>query len=169
MNRFYWLLPYEIRRKLFKVIHPKKYEYLTWLRTENPVQLNSPTFKPFIDNKCIFVHIPKAAGISIGYSLFGRHTGNHTTIEEYQIAFNKQEFECFFKFTFVRNPFDRLFSAFHFMRKGGRNPDDARWTEEHLSKFNTFEDFVLNWVNEENIQKGVHFIPQYRFITNPIS
>jgi hypothetical protein len=167
LKKIYWRLPYGLRRFLFMAKHPKKYLLFRRLRTEEPQKLNSPTFKPFIENKCIFIHIPKAAGISIGYSIFGRHTGNHTTIAEYQIVFSSEEFESFFKFTFVRNPWDRLLSAFLFLKEGGRNKSDYRWAEEHLSPFKSFDDFVVEWINRRNINKGIHFKPQYEFITIP--
>lgn len=167
MNKMYWKLPYELRRFLFRVKNPSKYQLLKNLRTKSPETINSPTFKPFIENKCIFTHIPKTAGLSIGYGIFGRHTGNHTTIAEYQIAFNRQEFNNFFKFTFVRNPWDRLLSAFLFLKNGGRNKRDYQWAKKYLSPYESFDDFVMGWVNQKNINMGVHFKPQYKFITIP--
>ncbi len=161
------MLPYNERRILFKFYNPSKYQLLNNLRVNSPKELNSPTFKPFLQHKCIFVHIPKAAGISVGYSLFGRHTGNHTTIAEYQIAFSKKEFDSFFKFTFVRNPWDRLLSAFLFLKNGGRNQTDYNWSHKHLTRFNNFNDFVNGWINRENVNSGIHFKPQYEFVTLP--
>ena len=166
-SALFWKLPYGLRRSLRMLIHPRKYRQLGSMRTAEPEQLNVPTFKPFIERRRIFVHTPKAAGTTIGYGLFGRHTGNHTTIADYQLAFNRQEFDSFFKFTFVRNPWDRLVSAFHFMRGGGRNEGDRQWAETHLSGIDTFEEFVLRWVNRTNIYKGLHVLPQYEFITTP--
>jgi len=165
MEELFWNFPYETRRKLFKLLRKNNFMNLMKMRANVPEKLFEPTFEPFVRNKCIFVHIPKAAGISIGYSLFGRHTGNHRTIKEYQIIFSKEEFDSFFKFTFVRNPWDRLASAYMFMKKGGRNSFDAEWAEKYLTQFNDFEDFVLNWVNTDNINLGAHIKPQYKFVT----
>ncbi len=167
IKQIFWKLPYNERQIIFMLRRPAEYRLLKNLRSNTPEKLNSPTFTPFLKHKCIFVHIPKSAGLSIGYSLFGRHTGNHTTIAEYQIAFSKKEFNSFFKFAFVRNPWDRVLSAFLFLKNGGRNQADYNWSEKYLSQFNNFNDFVTGWLNRENINKGVHFKPQYEFVTLP--
>lgn len=165
IRRLYWRLPYEVRRAVYRVKYPIKYQLLQSLRAEIPEKLTQSTYKPFIENNCIFIHIPKTAGISISNSLFGRHTGNHARIKEYKIIFNKKEFNSFFKFTFVRNPWDRLLSAFIYLKNGGRNKEDYLWAEKHLSPYRSFNDFVLQWVNKRNIDKGIHFMPQYKFLT----
>ena len=166
-NKSFWQLPYESRRKAFSEDHPDDFQRLQALKTVEPEQLSLPTFKPFLDKKCIFLHIPKTAGISLGYSLFGRHTGNHTTLQEYQIAFSEEEYNDLYKFAFVRNPWDRLLSAYMFLKAGGRNPGDAAWAQRHLGDYTGFDTFVKHWVSEENIQKGMHFKPQSQFITVP--
>lgn len=112
--------------------------------------------------KCIFIHIPKAAGTSLTNALFGP-VSRHLPYFEYERT-NSRKFARFFKFTFVRNPWDRLLSAYIFLKRGGLNEMDRKWAEENLAKFESFEQFVLEWVNEENIWKWVHFIPQYHFI-----
>lgn len=162
-----WRLPYNARRWLRAAARPGHFLELRRLRTAEPARLNAPTLEPFIRHRCIFVHIPKAAGISVGYALFGRHTGNHATVADYQLAFSRREFESFFTFTFVRNPWDRLLSAYHFLKNGGRNEEDRRWADAHLAVYANFEAFVHGWVNRENINSALHFIPQYRFITLP--
>jgi hypothetical protein len=162
-----WRLPYGVRRWLRAAARPGHFLELRRLRTAEPERLNAPTLKPFIRHRCIFVHIPKAAGISVGYALFGRHTGNHATVADYQLAFSRREFEGFFTFTFVRNPWDRLVSAYHFLKNGGRNEEDRRWAEVHLADYSSFEAFVHGWVDRKNINTALHFIPQYRFITLP--
>ena len=41
---------------------------------------------------------------------------------------------------------------------------DKQWAKENIEEYNTFEDFVLGWVNEKNIYSGVHFKPQSYWI-----
>ncbi|WP_461482060.1 sulfotransferase family 2 domain-containing protein, partial [Porticoccus sp.] len=33
-------------------------------------------------------------------------------------------------------------------------------------RYKCFDDFVMNWVNDENINSNLHFIPQYKFLLN---
>lgn len=92
-------------------------------------------------HKCIFVHIPKAAGTSIenvfmddlGIDMDNRHAlllgvntnktlgprrVSHLSAKEYvQLHFISQElFNNYFKFAFVRNPYDRLFSSYKYRK-----------------------------------------------------
>jgi chondroitin 4-sulfotransferase 11 len=112
--------------------------------------------------KCIFIHIPKAAGTSVALTLFNRGS-RHVTWQEYYVA-NPKKFANYFKFSFVRNPWDRLVSTYFFLKKGGMNESDARWSRNVLNNYPDFNSFVHSWINEENIQTWIHFIPQYEFI-----
>ncbi len=118
-------------------------------------------------NKCIYIHIPKVAGISIEEALFGTKVGHKKAID-FMIE-DEKKFDEYFKFTFVRNPYDRVVSAFYFLKNGGRNKFDKAWSEEHLSNIDTFEEFVIA-LNEEKFQNKIttatHFIPQYKYITD---
>lgn len=122
------------------------------------------SYKPFDDKKAIFVHIPKCAGISINKALFGNLAGGHKTLDDYLIIFEPHNFTYYFKFTFVRNPWDRLVSAYKFLEAGGFNDGDRKFFERELSHFSDFNDFVRNWLNSENIFKYHHFKPQKFFI-----
>lgn len=118
----------------------------------------------FDRHRCIFVHIPKCAGISVVKSLFGDFDCGHTSLKRYQIMFSPEDFNRYFKFTIVRNPFDRLVSAFLFMKKGGINEKDKRWAERKFSGYDNFESFVKGWVNRWNVERALHFRPQSQFI-----
>lgn len=161
---WYWSLPYSLRRSLFSVLAPRSMRRVRRLRREVSRDINAPSLKPFFDTHSVFVHIPKTAGIAVGMSLYGRKSGDHRTIRDYELCFCRSDFDSFFKFAFVRNPWDRLFSAYSFLRRGGRNEHDAAWAKRHLVRYEGFDEFVRGWVKEENIRRGLHFRPQLDFL-----
>ena len=118
----------------------------------------------FYESKTIFIHIPKTAGISLVKSIFGDVTlEGHRSVSYYKQVF-KNRYSDFFTFTVVRNPWDRLYSSYKFLQKGGINIHDKNAFETHLSIYKDFEDFVLNGLNEKIIWEIMHFIPQYEFV-----
>jgi hypothetical protein len=78
-------------------------------------------------------------------------------------VFKPKNFQDYFKFTFVRNPWDRIVSAYTFLQKGGMNKWDQKFNDSVLSKYDSFEDFVLNWLTSENIQTYHHFKEQHGY------
>lgn len=140
----------------------------------------------------VFVHIPKAAGTSItnllsGYTKYcdlelgGTQFGEkiaphyrrrfglrkHSTAIELRSVIGQQKWDEMFKFAFCRNPYDRCYSAFNFLRKW-ESPN--RLFNREIRKFKTFDDFVesdifpgiigpdnifssqVNWLTEKNGQ-----------------
>ncbi|EDP7219545.1 TPA: sulfotransferase family 2 domain-containing protein, partial [Campylobacter jejuni] len=126
-------------------------------------------FKDYHDKYgCIFIHVPKVAGTSIERVVFetDKWLVGHVRALDY-INQDKNKFESYFSFAFVRNPFDRMVSAFHYLKKGGGNNGDKIWADENLKNFDTFEQFVLALKNKnikDKILSWQHFTPQYKFI-----
>ncbi len=125
------------------------------------------SFSAFDQHHCIFVHIPKCAGVSVSTGLFGIPGGFHASVKKFQIIYEQEAFDTYFKFTFVRNPWDRLFSAYRFLLKGGMYERDRIWAQDNIARFNDFDDFVLNWVRPERLDEHVVFKPQHSFLTVP--
>lgn len=123
--------------------------------------------------KCIFVHIPKTGGKSISKTLFGNFGGGHVKVGAYIKIFGERTFNRYYKFTFVRNPWDRLYSAYNYYIKGTNEyAKDERWRveylfyKEHLSHLRSFEQFVMEWLDEEKTSGlCIHFIPQHHMVT----
>tara|TARA_R110000851_G_scaffold181511_2_gene329566 strand:+ start:50005 stop:50385 length:381 start_codon:yes stop_codon:yes gene_type:complete len=46
---------------------------------------------------------------------------------------------------------------------GGAHKRDEKWAKL-VKKYNSFDDFVLQWVCHKNVQKIIHFVPQIKFI-----
>ena len=86
--------------------------------------------------KYIFIHIPKTAGVSIYHALGKTDEQNHKTRWDYE--------EDYFSFAFVRNPWDRLASAYHYMCKGGRGYKGDLYAQGVISKYGSFDEFVRN-------------------------
>jgi hypothetical protein len=126
----------------------------------------SHPLKTFDNHKAIFFHIPKTGGNSIYESLFEKQEWGHRDVFYYKFIFGKKKFENYFKFCFVRNPINRLYSAYSFLKNGGINKQDEKFNQDHLSSFSSFEDFVKNGLHKKEIINWVHFQPQYLFVTD---
>ena len=76
------------------------------------------------DKKCIFIHIPKTAGTSIEKMIQGekyiKGWSSHQKINEYK---DDDKFHEYFKFSFVRNPYERILSVFNYYKNRGNNKD----------------------------------------------
>jgi len=63
--------------------------------------------------KILYVHIPKCAGVSIE-RFFGWKGLRHETLQTYADAYSEDFLESCFKFTVVRNPWDRMVSWYFY-------------------------------------------------------
>lgn len=123
--------------------------------------------------KTIFVHIPKTGGgtveLRLGKQLYGNNWGSirkekmsingrwsqHFAMKDYQEEYKDLNLESFYKFCFVRNPWDRAVSEYLYMIKmKGCNCsiEDAPATFSSYVK----EGFTCSW--------GSHVIPQSDYI-----
>ncbi len=125
---------------------------------------NEYTLADFYAMRCLFVHVPKTGGVSVSRALFGHLAGGHRSVEEYLELFGRRRFARYFKFTFVRDPFTRLDSAFRFLKAGGFSEDDRRWAERHLADCGDLEAFCRSWLGPETAMSWVHFKPQAWFV-----
>lgn len=68
--------------------------------------------------KCIFIHIPKTGGTSIENVLRQNKSigSDHRLLYEYS---NYSGFDSYFKFTVVRNTYDRIWSIYSYYSSGG--------------------------------------------------
>lgn len=125
---------------------------------------------------CVFVHIPKCGGTSIEDIIWpGKRSvsdlwmGNISRFHnKYQTGglqhlfaiyirheVGREKFEDYFKFTFIRNPWDRAISQYHYMRS---RPDLREYIG--MAHGDSFKRYL------GLIQKRVHvqWEPQYKFI-----
>ena len=142
-------------------------KYRTWKHAKSQsekIYIEGTLLNAFYKSKTIFIHIPKTAGVSLVKAIYGNVTlEGHRSFYFNSIVLDVKEKE-YFSFSFVRNPFDRLYSAYIFLRSGGMNDLDKLAFNNYLSSFVDFEDFVLNGLDNKLIYKITHFIPQYEFL-----
>ena len=132
--------------KLLKNINSSIRKILFAKSQRRKIKKKNSLIHSFSNDKTIFIHI-------------------HRSIYFYKQVFEKN-FKDFFTFSFVRNPYDRLYSSYKFLQTGGMNEHDKVAFQKYLSKFSDFEDFVLNGLNNEIIYEIIHFVPQSEFICN---
>ena len=112
-------------------------------------------------NKHIFVAIARTGSTTIKH--FFKSDLNtppeiyHATIED--ILNKNPKKKDYLKWAFIRNPWDRMVSAYYEFR----NPEHSKWASE-VSKYPTFEAFVLNFPYLD-ISKDIHFLPQTECIS----
>jgi len=106
----------------------------------------------FKKHKAIYFRVPKVASTSLLISF--RQIDDVVQIEDYDGSF--------FKFAFVRNPFDRLASCFrHVIQRGAlQNIQEDPKLHRNMS-FEQFVD-VISKIPEADMD--IHFRPQYTFI-----
>lgn len=113
-------------------------------------------------NQAIFIHVPKTAGTSVAQHLLDGPS-RHIRCVEYLRA-NPRKFVRFFKFAFVRNPWDRLVSSYEFLRRGGMNAADAAFGAASVAPCSDFRAFVRDGLMRPEIRTWVHVRPQVDFV-----
>ena len=121
--------------------------------------------RDFFRTRSLFIHIPKTGGISIRNSLYGYREVGHMSLAGGQRILPTWVLKCYFKFAFVRNPWDRLCSAYCFLKSGGINPVDKSWAAKHLARYASFEEFVCSKaLDNPAIFRFLHFRPMYVYL-----
>jgi hypothetical protein len=131
------------------------------------------------DPHFLFIHIPKTAGTSVEEALycyqdFKYRTSPHAIAKQYKDYFPPEDYEKFFKFAFVRNPYDLVFSTWKFFVKNHEiRMEFKEWVkwrynrEPIMSKLNCYDDNShipeSNRVNQLGTSYYVNRPPQVMF------
>ena len=133
------------------------------------------------DKRFIFFHVPRVAGTALLHKLRKTHDidmqiGEHESMEHLYDNFGKSSdlWADYFKICFVRNPWDRLVSAFHYLALGGINFTDNRVSNLYIQHYDgDFNEFVKNhdtWFNAKahfipySYKSSPHLLPQVEFV-----
>ena len=112
----------------------------------------------------LFIHVPKAAGVSVNRAIYGRPLGHFQATDIRRVC--PSTFHDLLTFGVVRHPVDRLYSAYRFARTGGTNEMGMKNPNAYQSDlFATFDTFVCEWLPKQNINEidGV-FRPQHLYL-----
>ena len=134
--------------------------------------------------KFLLIHVPKTAGNSIIQTydhIILKVWGHNIRVKEYR-SFpeflrseqSKRPIRHFVKrllniypvtFAVTRNTWDRIYSSYNFLKKGGKNELDQSDYDTYISPYTDFEDFILNGLQKAKNEQ-IHFKPQTYWIAN---
>jgi Sulfotransferase family len=110
-------------------------------------------------HKLVFVHIQKTGGITVDRLLNERIPDLRGLVARHAFARRGMEqldeWDEYFKFAFVRNPWDRLVSWYTMVTAFPRAGNELwQYVRDNGS---TFEEFIYNCTDEVEIKEGVHY------------
>ena len=95
--------------------------------------------------KCIFIHIIKTGGVSIATALNMKDKQCHLSAKQIREIAGEKAWKNYFKFTIIRNPWDKMVSSYHY--------NHHKWVPPGTP----FEDYIRRWGNGPQITR---FPPQ---------
>lgn len=114
------------------------------------------------NRQIIFIHIPKTGGLSIRKSLFNIPGNKYCHVKPnefyHDLFFKKLNY---FKFTFIRNPWDRFVSSYFYIKQYPHLFKEYNY----INKFDNINSFILN-VDKKKLFKSIYFKPQVNWIKN---
>lgn len=113
------------------------------------------------DLRCIFVHIQKTGGSSIRQALrVAQHeVDKHCFARELRARYGEVYWRSYFKFAFVRNPWDRLVSWWHMIERNAATGRPMNGFHRFiLSRASSFEEFLANCDEEYHDHDGSKWI-----------
>ncbi|SDI72928.1 sulfotransferase family 2 domain-containing protein [Pseudomonas panipatensis] len=162
LQRYFWkLLPKRQRAFLLARLPAHERQIVNKAMSGN---LRFPDY--FRQRACLFIHVPKCAGSSLCAALFDNGRPGHLPLHWYEQQFPREYAESF-KFSFVRDPLERAYSAYAFLRGNPLGKRDQA-AQQMVGKYRDFDDFVSHWLHPDNLHKLLHFVPQTDFLINSL-
>lgn len=109
-------------------------------------------------HKFIFIHIQKTAGTSIGSALNPFCEESYPSMKHWSAVKIKEKFGSdiwneYFKFTFIRNPYERLLSWYNMIDKSRCNPNPNIFHSNIQKNIYSFSNFIMDDKNFNDINK----------------
>lgn len=137
-----------------------------------PIPLRQGNNGPFI-----FIHINKTAGTSIGKAI-GLPVKDHLTAKEVIARIGKDKWDTAYKFTLVRNPWDKVVSHYEYRRKknkteiASRNISFSDWVKMTYGEnkdpfyYNNPRSFQaqVEWLKDDKGKISIDFIGKFESI-----
>lgn len=135
------------------------------MKLQKPKFFRTPQSNP--EKPFIFVHIQKTAGKSIRQALGLKGGADHRAAKVIREQIDESIWNNSFKFAFVRNPWDRIVSAYYYRVQGGnRSANDLSRAKIYPDTFELFCEKILYFQSLENESM---FICQKDWITDNYS
>jgi len=127
----------------------------------------------------IFIHINKTAGTSIGNAI-GLPVKHHMTAREIIARIGREQWDSAYKFTFVRNPWDKVVSHYEYRRKknktkiGTRKMPFSEWVQltygenkdaVYYDNPRSFQPQV-EWLKDDEDKISIDYIGRFEFIND---
>jgi len=149
-----------IKNRIYKILHIK------------PSPLRRGSNGPFI-----FIHINKTAGTSIGKAI-GLPVKHHQTAKEVIASIGQEKWNNAYKFTLVRNPWDKVVSHYEYRRKRNktelatRNISFEKWVkktygpDKDLFYYNNPKAFQaqVEWLKDNKDEISIDFVGKFESI-----
>ena len=151
----------DIARGVYWRLPSKFIDYIQDRRSETkPKKL---IYRPYFDEtKSIYVHIPKVAGKSISIALYGEDPKHHLLSDFQQI--DSKKYDSYFKFSFVRNPWSKLFSAYNYLMHQNKEYPFGKY--HWMTRYGSFQDFCMRGLSEKLIENDLFFYKQVKYLKN---
>lgn len=131
------------------------------------------------EHKVLFIHIPKTGGTTIEQLFNIKWTEDNLLSTSYQGDVAPQHFNVaqlqkarpnkwvqYYKFTFVRNPWDRLVSTYHWFNRGCTTFE--LFVKYVYSMLKEHKDDILKVPNYRSMGFD-HLVPQHEFVTEGVN
>lgn len=106
-----------------------------------------------------FIHIPKTSGVSLHRLIQANPSCNLSYLQHVRVL------DTVKLFTFVRNPYDRIVSAYFYL-KTNKDNDTMIAYRYIVSRYKSFKDFVLNMDKDGLLDFMIHLKPQWTWVVD---